>query len=157
MIITGHGEKLVVRGKDVILVEGDVNKEYKDAFTGYVKGTSLTIERLSCTVHGILRGTSNIICSHNKLYITGSADTIKSLMVFNKQRCSVQGYGYNDDCLILKGNFSSVQIIDTVFDLSGVFGVCESESNIYFYGNCKEAIAYNSVYNCEPYKKSISL
>lgn len=37
MFITGHGEKLVVRGKDVILVEGDVNKEYKDAFTGYVK------------------------------------------------------------------------------------------------------------------------
>lgn len=134
-------------GKVVLKGENGETYVYENVF-GYVIGNNLHIERLISDSSGLIQGTTDKICSHNKLYVNGNIKNIKGNQYYVRtpiKRVSdivkkrVVG-------LTLTGNFKEVILLGVHSKLQGIFDSCEFDSNCFLQGDCNLAIAYNSVY-----------
>lgn len=149
MWVVGNGEDLVVRGHDLVLsLNGKITESYEKAFKGTVRGQKLKINSFSSDQQGILRGESVEVCSHNKLYVTGKVRKYGSQSKLMRVKPRFIGAGYSRNDLVLKGSFNSIKLEGLPYDLNGMFKTIEVLGNLYFYGVCDKATAYNGIYLC---------
>ena len=155
--IIGRGEDLLIGADFITLTNRDTSKEWLNCtfkcFTeSKVFGKKLNAKEVSVKSHGTIRGEVGIICSHNRLFLTGSAENILSSFCFPSPSPSSSAYKgtktKND--IVLSGSFNSIRIENKVFDLEGTFDTIDSLPSISLIGKCNDAIAYNGLYHSIP-------